>query len=220
MRVLLVEDNQDLAESLIEHLSILGYVCDVAFNGAAGLVHALKHEYDIYIFDVSMPRMDGLSLCQTLREEHSDMTPVLFLTARDTLDDKVAGFDVGADDYLVKPFDVKELHVRLQAIRKRYVGSNRKLEISDLSIDLDTQLVKRGDDEIILSPNSFKLLVTLVQQSPKTVSRQELEYTLWGDELPDSDSLRSHIYNLRKLIDKPYDRKLIQTVQGRGFRVS
>ncbi|MEX0297635.1 MAG: response regulator transcription factor, partial [Kordiimonas sp.] len=119
MRVLIVEDNRDIAGSIADYLEIHGYVCDFAYSGFAGLQLATQNQYDIYIFDIALPGMDGLQLCNQLRQERKDDIPVIFLTARDTLDDKIAGFDAGADDYLVKPFELQELHVRLRAISKR-----------------------------------------------------------------------------------------------------
>lgn len=220
MRILLVEDNTDLAASIADYLAIKGHVCDLANNGKAGLQATLTNAYDMYIFDIAMPKMDGLSLCQLLREQYNDFTPVLFLTARDTLADKQAGFSAGADDYLVKPFDLSELLMRIQAIYNRYIGVKKSLQLNDLSVDLKTETVIRANDVISLSPNTYKLLVVLMQRSPEVVLRQELEHLVWGDDLPDSDSLRSHIYKLRNKIDKPYSQALIKTAKGRGFSIS
>lgn len=220
MRILLVEDNADLAASIIDYLEMQDHSCDLAWHGKAGLSAALENSYDMYVFDIAMPHMDGLELCQTLRNDHNDYTPVLFLTARDTLEDKLTGFAAGADDYLVKPFDLSELAVRIQAIYQRYLGMSNQLTIDDLSIDLKTQRVTRGEDVITLSPNTYKLLVILMQRSPEVVPREDLEHYVWGDELPDSDSLRSHIYKLRNKIDKPYQHALIKTAKGRGFSIS
>lgn len=220
MRVLLVEDNADLAESVGDYLGKQRHLCDFAYNGQAGLHAALNNQYDIYIFDVAMPKMDGITLCQTLRNEHRDQTPVLFLTARDTLEDKLNGFSAGADDYLVKPFELKELEARIQAIRKRQLGQESILKLHDLVVNLDTEEVVRAGNLISLGPNNYKLLVALLQRSPALVPRKELEYLVWGEDLPDSDTLRSNIYKLRGAVDKPYDRALIQTIKGRGFRIS
>lgn len=220
MRILLVEDNADLAASIVDYLEMQGHSCDLAFNGEAGLTAALANPYDFYIFDIAMPKMDGLQLCELLRTKYNHHTPILFLTARDTLDDKLAGFSAGADDYLVKPFELSELAVRLQAIYKRFTGINTALQLNDLSVNLKTEEVFVGNDRITLSPNTYKLLVILLQRSPELVLRQELEHLVWGDDLPDSDSLRSHIYKLRNKIDKPFNRTFIKTVKGRGFRIS
>lgn len=220
MRILIVEDNADLGASIIDYLEMKGHSCDLANHGKAGLQATLSSNYDMYIFDIAMPQMDGLELCQVIRTKHSDFTPVLFLTARDTLDDKQAGFSVGADDYLVKPFDLSELLMRVEAIYKRYVGVSTTLTLDDLVVDLKTEQVTRANRHISLSPNTYKLLTILMQRSPELVLRQELEHFVWGDDLPDSDSLRSHIYQLRNKIDKPFDSSLIKTVKGRGFSIS
>ena len=220
MRVLLVEDNLDLAKSIGEYLNLHECVCDFAYNGQMGLELAINTNYDLYVFDIAMPIMNGLQLCQKLRQEQQDNTPALFLTARDTLDDKLSGFAVGADDYLVKPFELSELFARIKAIHKRSVGGATLLKIEDLIVNLDTEEVSRGKSIIMLSPSNYKLLITLMRRSPALVSRQELEHIIWQDELPDSDSLRSHIYKLRKKIDKPFARQLIHTIKGRGYRIS
>ncbi len=220
MRILLVEDNTDLAASILDYLEMQGHSCDFAYNGEAGLNTALNNSYDMYIFDIAMPKMDGLQLCETLRKKYNNQVPVLFLTARDTLDDKLAGFALGADDYLIKPFDLHELAVRIKAIYNRYVGFNRQLTLKDLTVDLKTEQVKRAGHTISLSPYTYKLLVVLLQRSPELVLRQDLEHLVWGDSLPDSDSLRSHIYKLRNKVDKPFAQALIKTVKGRGFSIS
>ncbi len=220
MRILLVEDVEDIVASISEYLELQGHICDYAYNGSAGLQQAINNEYDVYIFDIAMPGMNGLTLCKTLRLQKNDTTPALFLTARDTLEDKLEGFACGADDYLVKPFELKELNARIEAIFRRYRGSDEKiLSLDNLEVNIDKQEVKRGGQKLELSPISFKLLAILMQSYPRVVSREQIEYELWGDELPDSDSLRSHIYRLRRIIDKPFPKKLIQTVQSRGFRM-
>lgn len=219
MRILLVEDNMDLAESIAEFLNMNQCVCDFAFDGQQGLEQAIKNQYDVYIFDIAMPLIDGLNLCKKLRTDYYDQTPVVFLTAKDTLDDKLSGFEAGADDYLVKPFELKELLARINAIHSRKISTINILKIEDLTVDINTETVMRNDIEIILSPKSFEILVALMRRAPELVLRQEIEYLIWGDELPDSDALRSHIYQLRTKIDKPFDRKLIHTIKGRGVRI-
>ncbi len=219
MRVLIVEDNLDLAESIADYLDIHGCECDFAYNGEAGLEFILKNQYDILIFDIAMPKMDGLKLCEILRNKYDNQIPILFLTARDTLEDKVAGFDAGADDYLVKPFALKELLIRIKALYKRIINKENILKLDTLSVNLNTNEVKREGQNIILSPNNYKILVLLMQRSPNLVTREELEHFIWMDDMPSSDSLRSHIYKLRKQIDKPFKKELIQTIKGQGFRI-
>lgn len=220
MRILLVEDNVDLVASLSDYLTLQGHQCDYAYNGQSALELIQLDEYDLFIVDVAMPKMNGLEFCKTLRCELKNLTPLLFLTARDSLDDKLAGFDVGADDYLVKPFALKELHARILAIYQRYMRQEERIEVDDLIVNLVTGEVTRSGEKILLGPSTYKLLVALMQNSPALVSRSKLEYMVWGDDCPDSDSLRSHIYKLRNKIDKPFGRPLIQTIKGRGFKVA
>jgi DNA-binding response OmpR family regulator len=142
------------------------------------------------------------------------------LTARDTLDDRLQGFSSGADDYLVKPFELSELAARVEAVLRRTHGTSRLLTVEDLSLDLDSLEVSRAGVPIKLNPIGLKLLETLMQRSPSVVRREQLEEAIWGDDCPDSDSLRSHIHQLRQLIDKPFDIALLQTVHGIGFRLA
>ena len=168
-----------------------------------------------------MPGMSGLQLCRTLREDKHDTRPIIFLTARDTLEDKLAGFDSGADDYLIKPFELQELYVRIQAVANRYQGKQKRvLTLGDLAVNIDTEEVMRNNNVISLTPNNYKMLLLLIRNAPNLVTRQQLEYELWGETSPDSDSLRSHIYKLRQKIDKPFSVQLIHTVQGRGLRMA
>lgn len=169
-----------------------------------------------------MPDGSGYDLCDWLRHEQDLDLPVLMLTARDTLDDKLKGFASGTDDYLVKPFDFNELVMRIRALIKRSLGevSNSKLQIHDLILDSSTQTVSRAGQNLDLPPIQFKLLKILMRHSPKVISKQEIMMELWGDEEPESDALRSHIYNLRKVIDKPFAQKLIHTVSGVGLKIA
>jgi DNA-binding response OmpR family regulator len=166
--------------------------------------------------------MDGLSVCRKLREEARRDTPLLMLTARDTQQDKISGLDAGADDYLVKPFDIRELEARLRALVRRRRGSiaSETLRVSDLSLDTGTLEVQRGGRRLTLTPIALKMLTVLMRASPRVVSRTDLEREVWGDLLPDSDTLRSHLYTLRKAIDKPFDRPLLHTVHGAGYRLA
>jgi len=215
MLVLLAEDNRDLAASVLDYMELQGFECDYAERGDHALELVNDTVYDAIILDVMMPGMDGLSLCQTLRKQgHSQ--PILMLTARDSLQDKLAGFDAGADDYLVKPFDLPELTARINAICKRKTVSSTKLCVADLEIDQNSHQVHRAGQQIDLSPACWKLLVALVQSSPNVLSRRELESVLWKDSPPDSEALKSHIYTLRKLVDKPFSTPLIHTLRGVG----
>ncbi|HXG27990.1 MAG TPA: response regulator transcription factor [Nevskiales bacterium] len=221
MHILLIEDNVDLAANICEYLQARGHVMDSAGDGVTGLHLAVVNEYDAIILDVMLPGMDGLALCHKLRKEARRNTPVLMLTARDTLGDKLQGFESGADDYLVKPFLLEELEARLQALvrRTRHALDNR-LQVADLILDLDTLEVQRAGRRIELTPTSLKLLALLMRESPRVVSRRQIEQTLWGDDPPDSDALRAHIYALRSAIDKPFPVKLLHTLHSTGYRLA
>jgi DNA-binding response OmpR family regulator len=220
--VLLIEDNRDIAESIAVFLEARGYGIDHAADGVTGLHLAVTHPYDLIVLDVMLPRIDGVSLCRRLREEARRDTPLLMLTARDTLEDKLAGLDAGADDYLVKPFEIRELEARIRTLlrRQRGVVAPETLRVADLEFDLATMQVSRSGRPVRLMPIGLRLLAVLMRASPRVVSRQQLEHEVWGELLPDSDTLRSHLYTLRKAIDKPFDRPLLHTIPGVGFRLA
>jgi DNA-binding response OmpR family regulator len=168
-----------------------------------------------------LPGMDGYALCQRLREGERRDTPVIMLTARDALDDRLTGFRAGADDYLTKPFALPELAARIEAVLKRTrAGGRRLLTVADLVYDLDTLDVARAGQPLKVGPIGLKLLAVLMQKSPAVATREALESALWGDAPPDSDSLRSHIHTLRQQIDKPFPKPLLHTVHGVGFRLA
>ena len=221
-RVLLVEDHQDIAEMVFAYLERRGYEMDYAADGVTGLHLAVSNDYDVVILDLMLPGMDGLEVCAKLRNEARKDTPVLMLTARDTLADKVAGLDTGADDYLVKPFEIQELEARVRALMRRRQGAlaPETLKVGELVLDTGTLVVRRAGQELSLTPIGLKLLTALMRASPRVVSRRELERQVWGEVLPDSDTLRSHLYNLRKIIDRPFERPLLHTVQGAGYRLA
>lgn len=219
--ILLVEDHNDLAASIGDYLESSGFAMDFAADGAIALNLLDENPYDVIILDLMLPKIDGIRVCERLRER-GDGTPILMLTARDQLDDKVAGFNAGADDYLVKPFEMEELAVRVRALIRRARGemSDGAMRVGDLVFDPKTMRVEREGERVNLSPTSIRILKVLMRESPRLVSREQLENELWGDMLPDSDTLRSHMYNLRKGIDRPYKTKLLHTVQGMGFKLA
>jgi DNA-binding response OmpR family regulator len=221
LRVLIIEDDADLAANLYDYLEAKGHTPDAAHDGITGLHLAITNEYDVIIMDVMMPGMNGLAACKKLREEANKSTPVLMLTAKDTLDDKLAGFDSGADDYLIKPFALQELLARLTVLARRHGTSGNKplLQVADLSFNPNTLEVTRAGQLITLPPIALKILQLLISKSPNVVSRQEIENALWHDAPPDSDALRAHMYSLRNAVDKPFDKPLIHTIHGIGFRL-
>jgi len=220
-RVLIIEDHKDIAEMLYDYFERRDFELDYASDGRMGFNLASQNDYDIILLDLMLPEMDGLDVCRKLREESKVYTPILMLTARDTLEDKVMGLDMGADDYLVKPFEILELEARIKALlrRKGQIAQQEVLKVGDLALDTGTLEVQRSNQTIYLSPIGLKILTILMKESPKVVSRNQLEHEIWGDILPDSDTLRSHMYNLRKQVDKPFDQPLLQTIQSRGYRI-
>ena len=220
MRILLVEDNRDILANLADYLTLKGYTVDCAQDGLSGLQLASSQHFDLLVLDVMLPGIDGFTLCQRLREEARSSTPVIMLTARDTLDDRLQGFRSGADDYLLKPFALSELAARIEAVLRRSQGMNRRnLQVGDLAYDLDTLEVSRAGRPLKLNPLGLKILEILMQRSPNVVRRDALEEAIWGEDCPDSDSLRSHIHQLRQVIDKPFTQPLLHTVHGVGYRL-
>ena len=220
MRILIIEDNPDIAANLGDYLEDHGHTVDFAGDGVTGLHLAVVNDFDAIVLDLALPGMDGIEVCRKLREDAGKDTPVLMLTARDRLEDKLAGFDTGADDYLVKPFELQEVEARLQVLSRRgRIRGAKELRVGSLTFNTDTLTVTRDGQEILLNPIGLKLLRCLMDSSPSVVSRADLEREVWGDEMPDSDSLRVHIHSLRQAIDKPFDAPMIQTRHGIGYRL-
>ena len=222
MRLLVIEDNRSLVANLFEFFEARGHTLDAAPDGVTGLHLATHGTYDVIILDWMLPRMDGREVLRRLRAEHNSGVPVIMLTARDELPDKISGFRAGADDYLTKPFALPELEVRIEALSARAAGRNRSrvLEVADLRLDTTTLEVSRAGRSLHLYPACRKLLETLMLASPAAVSRERLEHALWGEEPPDGDMLRSHIYELRRSVDGPFTDKLIHTLPRVGYRLA
>lgn len=221
MRILVIEDNRDIAANLGDYLEDRGHEVDFAADGVTGLHLAVVNDFDAIVLDLNLPGMDGLEVCRKLRQDARKQTPVLMLTARDALEQKLAGFESGADDYLVKPFALQEVEARLQVLSRRGKAPGpRVLIVADLEYNLDTLEVHRQGKSIQLNPTALKILQSLMESSPSVVTRQELETRVWGEELPDSDSLRVHIHGLRAAVDKPFAKPLIHTRHGIGYRLA
>ena len=221
MRILIVEDNPDILANVLDYLQLKGYTVDCAQDGLGGLHLAVTQTYDLIVLDVMLPGIDGYQICKRLREDARLDVPVIMLTARDTLSDRIQGFNTGADDYLVKPFALSELHARIQAVLRRTRGGrSHELRVGDLSFDMETLQVLRAGRTLKPHPFGLKLLEILMRKSPAVVRREELERELWGDDCPDSDSLRSHIHQLRQIVDKPFDSPLLHTIHGIGYRLA
>jgi DNA-binding response OmpR family regulator len=200
--ILLVDDHRDIAGAIIDFLEHRGFTVDYAADGVTGLHLAVTNPYDVIVLDIMLPGLDGLAVCRKLREEARIDTPLLMLTARDTLDDKITGLGAGADDYLVKPFEVRELEARISTLLRRHrrAVAREIYTVGDLTLDTGTLRVARGGQSLTITPIGMKLLTVLIRASPRVVTRQQLEREVWGDVLPDSDTLRSHLYSLRKAI--------------------
>ena len=219
-RVLLVEDDKNLAETIIHYLELSGVICDYGQDGHQGLSLSDHNSYDVIISDVNMPKLDGMSMCRQIRERGFD-TPILLLTANTELNDKLSGFDSGADDYLTKPFDMPELLARILSLSKRKSGSAKCLKLTEigLELDLDKHSVLRDGRQLSLSRSSWSLLEHLARAYPKAVSRRDLEYAVWGDDVPDSNALKVYIHRLRQKLDKPFSKPIIHVVSGFGFEL-
>lgn len=221
MKILVIEDDQRVAGLIQRGLEEQGFDTSLAYDGLSGKKLALQNPYDLIITDIILPKIDGLDLCMQIRDSKPD-TPIIMLTALGTTDDKVEGFDAGADDYLVKPFEMRELLVRIRALLKR---NNRAanstgfiLRFSDLEMNLHTKIVKRNGQEINLTPKEFRLLEYMMQHPERVLSRTEIAEKVWDTHFDTGTNfIDVYINYLRKKIDRNFDRKLIHTKSGMGF---
>ncbi|BFT29886.1 response regulator transcription factor [Alteromonas sp. D210916BOD_24] len=221
LHILIIEDEVSIAKNIAQYMEHKGHILDFAERGDQGLDLALNAYYDVVILDLNLPTMDGLNVCQAIREKAERHIPILMLTARDSIDDKVSGFHVGTDDYLTKPFSLKELEVRCIALSKRHLlQTTDKIELGPLTIDRKGKTASREGQSLSLSSMGFKILKILAEAHPQVVSRTQLTQQLWGDTPTESDALRSHIYQLRNVVDKPFATPLIKTVFGAGFALA
>jgi DNA-binding response OmpR family regulator len=227
MRLLLVEDHRDLAEHLSALLTDHGHEVEIAADGPGAMAAATARPHDVIVLDRMLPGLDGLTLCRRLREEFHLPVPILMLTAKDTVADRVAGLEAGADDYLVKPFALAELEARLKALQRRNPQDAApaelrvaELRVADLRYDPRTLEAERAGHVIRLNPSTRRILSLLMQNTHRVVSRADLEQALWGDSPPPGDVLRAHVYALRNAVDKPFERKLLHTVHGEGYRLA
>lgn len=222
MRVLLVEDHRDIAETIKEFLEARAYEVEVVSTGEESLAKLQDSRYDAIVLDIMLPGMDGLAVCRRLRADAASQFPVLMLSAKDLVADKVVGFEAGADDYMVKPFSLIELEARLKALLRRTssTASPQVLQIGPLRYDPNTLMADRGGTPIKLNPSTRRILLLLMQNSHRVVTREELEHELWPDDAPEGDVLRAHMYALRNAIDKPFNERLLRTVHGEGYRLT
>lgn len=221
MKILVIEDDQRVAGLIQRGLEEQGFDTSLAYDGLSGKKLALQNPYDLIITDIILPKIDGLDLCMQIRDSKPD-TPIIMLTALGTTDDKVEGFDAGADDYLVKPFEMRELLVRIRALLKRNNraanGTGFILRFSDLEMNLHTKIVKRNGQEINLTPKEFRLLEYMMQHPERVLSRTEIAEKVWDTHFDTGTNfIDVYINYLRKKIDRNFDRKLIHTKSGMGF---
>ncbi len=217
LNILLVEDQQSIACNISDYMEAKGHRFDFASQGKQGLTLALEHHFDLIILDLNLPKMDGLEVCQQIRKQANRHIPILMLTARDSIDDKVSGFTAGADDYLTKPFSLQELEVRCLALSRRHLlQTSDILTIGPLTIDRQRKQVSRDDKILDLHAMGVRIITILAEAYPQVVSRSMLTQKLWGDEPTESDAMRSHLYQLRNILDKPFDYPILKTVHGVG----
>ena len=223
MHILIVEDNRGIADNIADYLEMENYSFDFAMNGIVALEKVRSDEFDLIILDLMLPGIDGLEVCSTIRAESSRRIPIIMLTARDTLPDKLEGFDAGADDYLTKPFALEELGARIHAVAIRSQGNANtpanSVKIGELELTPETRSVIRARKEIKLNKTCFRILHILMLASPRIVSKAELELQLWQNDPPESDVLRSNIYTLRNKIDKPFESVMLYTKHGVGYSI-
>ncbi|NOI79388.1 response regulator transcription factor [Vibrio tubiashii] len=219
-RILVVEDNKELQGILADFLEVKGADVDFASNGELGLKLALTNEFDAIILDVMMPKKDGMQVAKELRDSGCT-TPILMLTALNGQQDLVAGFEMGIDDFVSKPFQFPELEVRLAALIKRFKGkvARTQLVYGELVIDEKTHTISRNGHQLDITPAMYQILLMLVKAQGEVVSRDALIHQLWGEDTPDKDVLRSHIYLLRNVLDKPFEHSMLVTVPKFGFKL-
>lgn len=220
-QLLLIEDEQRIAELIKRGLEEQGFSITLAFDGLMGKKLAIANHYDIIIMDIILPNVNGLDLCKEIRLQKPNV-PVIMLTALGTTDDKVEGFDAGADDYLVKPFELRELHVRIRALLKRNSSNSNQqgfiLKYADLELNLHTKIVKRGGQEISLTPKEMKLLEYLMQNPERVLNRTEIAEKVWETTFDTGTNfIDVYINYLRKKVDRDFTAKLIHTKPGLGF---
>lgn len=218
LKLLFIEDNEDILLNLFSWFEEKGYECDCARNGPEGLNLAISGNFSCIILDIMLPRLNGLEICRQLRELGNNV-PIIMLTARDAVADRVAGLDAGADDYLVKPFSLHELEARIKAVLRRGKSGEEKLHFADIEMNIGQHKAFRQGIELRLSPTSFKILRALLMEAPNMVRKESLENMLWGDTPPEGSALRNHIHELRKVLDRPFAQSILETAPHIGWRL-
>lgn len=221
IRVLVIEDNPALMDNISEFLETGPYLLDFAADGLVALHLLASNTYDVIVMDIMLPGLSGFTLCQKIRTELHCATPVIFMTAKDHIDDKLMGFRQGADDYLVKPFHLKELSARIQALHRRGTSGTALLRAGSVSFEPGTLRLRLDDGPgLQLSGMAAHLTEALIRAYPNFMSYEHLSQSLWGDKEVEPHTLRTHIYSLRKLLQDKFGINLIKTLHGRGYRLS
>ncbi len=219
LRILLVEDHAALAANVFDYLGETHYELDHAADGLTALHLLATRRYDVIVLDIMLPGVDGITLCRRVREDLRATTPILLLTARDSLEDKAQGFAAGADDYLVKPFAMQELELRIQALHRRASAPRRVLEVGPLRYDIGQGRAWASGQPIDLPPSAARILECLMLAYPDMVSREDLARALWGDAPADANALRTHVSTLRKALQPHLAADPIRSAYGRGYRL-
>ncbi len=220
MKILVIEDHVELAAQLGDFLGGLGWDIDYSIKGLQGINLALTNEYDLIILDLNLPDVDGIDVCKEIKSKSKFNIPVLMLTARDSFADKVKGFEFGADEYLTKPYDLRELALRCKVLtRRQELYQSNTISLGDISLDLNEKKAFRLEQEVALNKTSFAILLMLAKAYPNPVSKSRIIHELWGDTPPETNSLKSHIYNLRTAIDKPFSKNVIKTIVNVGYKL-
>ena len=220
LSILLIEDNPTIATQVVDFLRGLGWTVDYAGTGKQGISLATKQNFDVILLDLNLPDIDGLEVCQKIRATALKQPPILMLTARDAFNDKRQGYGAGADDYVTKPFDLRELALKCEALSRRVkLHHERQIEIGDLCLNLNAGEASRAQSPLKLTRTGYRILEYLARAYPQAVSRSDLSHHLWGDDPPETDALRSHIYHLRSVLDKPFPLPMLKTLSQVGFRL-
>lgn len=218
MKVLIVEDNRQIMETLCDYLLMEGHIAECAYDGKAAIQLLSQQKFDVIIMDIMMPRLNGIEAVSHIRSTMMLSTPILFLTAKDAIADKRAAFSSGGDDYLVKPFDMVELELRITALCKRGERTDvRPVQVGELTFSPRDDQFSYNAVQLKLSPIQHRILKALITAWPSMADREQIIEAIWGEESPDSDALRSHVYSLRNLLRKVAGKDLVETVYGRGF---
>jgi DNA-binding response OmpR family regulator len=220
LSLLLIEDNLTIASQLTQFFEGKDWHVDYAANGKLGIQLALAHPFDVVLLDLNLPDIDGFKVCMTIKQQAATYLPVLMLTARDAFEDKAEGYSLGADDYVTKPFDLRELALRCQALARRHqLHKNQTLQVGELTIEPNQHTAYRQGKPLKLTNIGFNILLALAQAYPQAVSRSALIHQVWRDDPPDSDALKSHIYSLRHTLDKPFEDPMLTTITNVGYKL-